>query len=124
MKPGEHLETFQQLVLGYVEAFEQEKCMVGGALYQAPIIRKCWETGSFWYFYARDSPKGLCRVFTEHVQQLFCSQNCEIQLFDQVMTPSWHTNAAQVIERKIEEEERYKDRLREVFGTEAALTKA
>jgi hypothetical protein len=62
MEPGEHLETFHQLVLEYLEAFEQEeRGMVGEALYQAPIIR---ETGSFWYFHAINSPKGLCRVFT------------------------------------------------------------
>lgn len=37
----------------------------------APIIRECWETGSFWFFRAINSPKGLCRVFTEKGRDLF-----------------------------------------------------
>jgi hypothetical protein len=46
-----------------------------------------------------------------------------MRIFDQVVAPYWCVGAAQVIERKIEEEERYKDRLKEVFGTEV-ITKA
>lgn len=42
MEPGPHLETFHQLVLEYLEAFEQETVVNGENLYQAPIIRKCW----------------------------------------------------------------------------------
>ncbi len=125
MEPGQHLETFHQLVLEYLEAFEQEeRGIVGEALHQAPIIRKCWETGSFWYFHAINSPKGLCRVFTDHIQRRFCPQHCEMRIFDQVVAPYWGIGAAQEIERKIEEEERYKNRLREVFGTKVILPKA
>lgn len=56
--------------------------MVREALYQAPIMRKCWETGSFWYFHAINSPKGMCRVFTEHIKRLFYPQHCEMRIFE------------------------------------------
>jgi hypothetical protein len=47
-----------------------------------------------------------------------------MRIFDQVVAPYWGIGAAQEIERKIEEEERYKNRLREVFGTKVILPKA
>jgi len=45
-----------------------------------------------------------------------------MRIFDQVVGSCWCVGTVQVIERKIEEEERYKERLREVFGTEVILT--
>ncbi|KAH6722349.1 hypothetical protein BKA61DRAFT_640004 [Leptodontidium sp. MPI-SDFR-AT-0119] len=110
MEPGPHLETFHQLVLEYLEAFEQETEVL--------------ENGSFWYFHAINSPKGLCRVFTDHVQRLFCPEHCEMRIFDQVVAPYWCVDASRVIERKIEEGERYKNQLREAFGAEVILPKA
>ncbi|KAH7333502.1 hypothetical protein BKA65DRAFT_527621 [Rhexocercosporidium sp. MPI-PUGE-AT-0058] len=113
MELGEHLEAFHQLVLEYLEAFEQEERDIAGkGLHQAPILRKCWESGSFWYFHAINSPKGLCRVFTEHIQRLF------------FVAPYWRVGAAEEIKRKIEEEERYKHQLKEVFSAEVTLLNA
>ncbi|TAQ88602.1 hypothetical protein B7494_g3062 [Chlorociboria aeruginascens] len=115
---GEPLETFGRIVTEYLEAFEQEeKIMVGGALYQTPIMKKCWESGSFWYFEALNSPKGLFRIFNEHVQRLFCLEHCSMRTFDRIVAPYWSFGAVKVIERKIEQEEMYKNQLREAFET-------
>ncbi|KAK0103267.1 hypothetical protein ONS95_005300 [Cadophora gregata] len=119
MEPGEHLDTYHQLVMEYLEVFEQEeRGMARGGIYQAPILRNCWETGSFWYFHAINSPRGLFRIFNEHIQRRFCPQHCEMRIFDQVVSPYWRAGAAKEIERKIEEEERYKEQLRAVFSAE------
>lgn len=117
---GEPLETFSQIITEYLDAFEQEeRDVVGEALYQTPIMKKCWETGSFWYFQAVESPKGLYRVFNEHIQRLFCPEHCKMRIFDQVVAPYWKAGAADVIERKMKDEEKYKDRLRDVFAAKS-----
>jgi hypothetical protein len=82
-------------------------------------MKKCWETGSFWYFQALNTPKGLFRVFNEHIQRRFCAEHSEMRIFDQVVSPYWGIGTADIIERKIREEERYKERLREAFAEES-----
>jgi|1185.fasta_scaffold1653052_1 hypothetical protein len=39
-------------------------------------MRAGWERGSFGYFLAVHSPKGMLRVFNEHVQRQFCEEHC------------------------------------------------
>lgn len=89
------------------------------ALYQTPIMRRCWETGSFWYFQALHVPKGLYWAFNEHIQRMFCPEHCGTRSFDRIVAPYWCLGAADVIETKIKEEEMYKDRLRDVFAAES-----
>jgi hypothetical protein len=83
---GEPLETFCQIITEYFDAFEQEeKNIVGEALHQTPIMKSCWDTGSFWYFHAVNSPKGLYQLFNEHIQPLFHLEHSEMSMFDEVV---------------------------------------
>ncbi|KAL2068508.1 hypothetical protein VTL71DRAFT_14845 [Oculimacula yallundae] len=112
MEPGEHLDEFQELVLEYIDIFEQEeKAVVGKPLQQAPMMRRCWETGTFWYFQAINSPKGLYRVFNEHIQRKFYPPHCDMQIFDELVSPYWCVGTAAVIGKKLEEEKEYKDKI-------------
>jgi hypothetical protein len=119
IEPGEPLDPFSQMASEYLDSFEQEERQRRGpVLYQTPIMRRCWEIGSFWYFHAVNSPKGLYRLFNEHLQPLFCPDHCSMRLFDQITAPYWSVGAAAVIQAKVDEEARYKDRLREAFAAE------
>lgn len=118
---GEHLQIFEKIMTEFIEAFdEQEKILEGPDAFQASVIRKCWERGSFWYFQAMHSPKGLLRVFNEHIQNRFCEERCTQRIFDRTVSPYWCTNAEEFIEKKVEEEAEYKDRLRRRFADSAA----
>lgn len=117
---GEALENFGQIITEFFDAFEQEeRVIVGETLYQTPIMRRCWQIGSFWYFQAINTPKGLYRIFNEHIQRLYCPEHCYAEKFDQIVAPYWTVGAMDIIERKIKEEERYKDRLREAFAIDS-----
>jgi hypothetical protein len=80
-------------------------------------MRRCWDTGSFWYFHALNSPKGLYQLFNEHIQPLYHPEHRKMSIFDKAVAHYWSVGAADVIQRKIEEEKEYKDRLREAFAT-------
>ncbi len=41
-----------------------------------------------------------------------------MRIFDQIVAPYWSVNAADVTKAKIDEEKRYKDRLRGAFSAE------
>ena len=48
---GEPLKSFTQIISEFFDAFEQEERLrVGEAIYQTPLMRNSWATGSFWYF--------------------------------------------------------------------------
>jgi hypothetical protein len=125
LEHGEHLETYSHLVSEYIDAFAAEERQLETSIQkrhstnQSSIMKKCWETGSFWYFQALNTPKGLFRVFNEHIQRRFCAEHSEMRIFDQVVSPYWGIGTAEIIERKIREEERYKECLREVFAEES-----
>lgn len=42
-----------------------------------------------------------------------------MRMFDQIVALYWGIGAAKVVEKKIGEEERYKNRLREAFGKQS-----
>lgn len=46
-----------------------------------------------------------------------------MKIFDEVVAPYWKTDAAYVIEERIKEEERYKDKLRAAFDVGMATMK-
>jgi hypothetical protein len=114
---GEPLESFTQIISEFFDAFErEERIKVGEDIYQTPIIRNSWKTGSFWYFQAIHSPKGLYQIFNEHIQRLFYPEHCNMAFFDETVAPYWSIGAKDVIKGKIKEEQYYKDRLREAFA--------
>ena len=84
--------------------------------FQAQIMGQCWNRGSFWYFQAAHSPKGLCRVFNEHIQRRFREEHCTQRVFDQTVSPYWCTGADDFIQQQVKEEAEYKDRPRKRFN--------
>ncbi|PWY72153.1 hypothetical protein BO94DRAFT_569142 [Aspergillus sclerotioniger CBS 115572] len=100
---GEDLETFEKVVIEFMEALdEQEKVSQRSNVSHAQIVRSCWDRGSF-------CPKGLLRVFNEHIQSRFSEEHCTQSIFDRTVTDS-------LIEKKLKEEESYKDGLRKRFN--------
>ncbi|PLN86910.1 kinase-like domain-containing protein [Aspergillus taichungensis] len=113
---GEHLRTFEKIINEFMDAFEEQEHKLQGSTFQAEIMRTCWNRGSFWYFQAAHSPKGLLRVFNEHIQRRFCEEHCTQRVFDRTVSPYWCVGAEEFIEKKVAEEAEYRDRLRKRFG--------
>lgn len=117
LERGEALETFSQAVAEYLDIFKKEEGRLSGQkVSQADIMKRCWESGAYWYFQAVNSPKGMLRVFTHHVQPLFWPAHSTESIFDQVVFPYWSIDAKAVIDGKLKDEQMYKDRLREAFA--------
>ncbi|GAB1205928.1 hypothetical protein APSETT445_004607 [Aspergillus pseudonomiae] len=115
---GEHLRTFEKIINEFIDIFEeQEKRLQGPNAVQAQIMRQCWVKGSFWYFQATHSPKGLLNVFNEHIQCRFCEEHCTQRVFDRTVSPYWCVGAEDFIQKKVEEDTKYKDRLRRRFDS-------
>lgn len=114
---GEHLDDFQEVMTEFINAFnDQEECVHTSDASQAEIMRKSWDRGSFWYFQAVNSPKGLLRVFNEHIQHMFCEEHCTQRVFDRTVSPYCSVGAEEFIQTKVEQEAEYKDQIRKRFG--------
>ncbi|KFZ24267.1 hypothetical protein V502_01259 [Pseudogymnoascus sp. VKM F-4520 (FW-2644)] len=124
MPQGEHLEAFGDMVAEFIKAFEVEESLVvdkGQPLFRSALMRKCWEAGSFWYFQAVNSPKGMYTIFNQHIQRIFCAKHCDTTLFDEVVSSYWARDVNAVIEKKLKEEDSYKEQLREAFIADPSL---
>jgi len=115
-KEFESVAELDTLLKEYIDIYEEEEIARHGVLYQAPVMRHVWETGSFWYFQAVKVPKGMYRMFNSNIQPLFNKEHCEESIFDQVFWWYWGVRAQEVIQKKIKDKEDYTMRLNKAFG--------
>lgn len=124
MPPGEHLEALGDMVAEFIKAFETEEALLVGKeqpLFQSTLMRKCWETGSYWYLQAVNSPKGMFIIFNTHIQPMFCAEHCKTSLFDDVISSYWARDVDAVIHKKLKEEDGYKGELRNALLAEVIM---
>ncbi|KAK4236864.1 hypothetical protein C8A03DRAFT_45194 [Achaetomium macrosporum] len=100
----------------YFDIYEAEEMARNSALLHGPVMRRVWETGSFWYFQAVKVPKGMFRVFNANIQSLFNKKHCRGSVFDRVFFWYWGFGAQQLIEKKLKDKEDYVVRIKEAFG--------
>lgn len=117
---GEHLNNFKKAYEVFVDTFKEEERTYPPVrdvcAYRANLMRRGWQTGSFWYFHALDSPKGLFNLFEQHIHPMFVS-SCEVSSdFTRVVSDYWAADAEGVIAAKLRDKEEYERRLRERFA--------
>ncbi|PGH11573.1 hypothetical protein AJ79_04831 [Helicocarpus griseus UAMH5409] len=105
--PDDGLEEFSGTYDGFLEVFEKEEKSMGEKEPHKPllphgltgIMRKGLTTGSFWFFHALENPKGLFSLFFCHLLPRYGDAR-NPNLYN-VLSPYWHVDAADVIERKL-----------------------
>lgn len=100
----------------YLEIYAAEEERRNGSVVQAPVQRRVWESGSFWYFHAVSVPKGMYNLFDRHIQPLFNKDHPEQAVFDEVFFWYWGFGAQETIDRKLRDKENYLARVRDVFA--------
>jgi hypothetical protein len=112
----EELEAFGRVYAEFTAAFElEERCLGKVDTPHTKIMRRCWEMGSFWYFSALDSPKGLHNVYMSHIQQIFARIEDSSPSFNCAVSAYWTPKAADFIAAKLKDHEVYSNQLRERF---------
>ncbi|KAJ0419620.1 hypothetical protein BJY00DRAFT_302025 [Aspergillus carlsbadensis] len=106
---GEHLNAFCEIHAEFMDP--------GTTLGLASIMRKGWEIGSFWYFHALETPKGLYNIFLDHIQPKFAKlDNAAIVEFERTISPYWAPDVHEFLDGKIKDTEIYEGRLRQAFA--------
>lgn len=119
---GENLATFKHTYEEFLDIFEEEEKKGSEPLinsthsYRSNIMRRCWETSTFWYMHALDSPKGLYNLFEQHIHPIFVSGGGDVSSdFTRVVSDYWAADAEQVLTAKLRDKEEYEQRLRQRF---------
>ena len=119
LEEGEHLEAYCHVREEFMGIFEKEEKKLapkfGNPTYCTNIMRRGWETGSFWYLQALDNPRGLYNIFLQHIQPRFERPSDGGALFDQAVSPYWAPDIAQFITAKVKEKGEYDEQLRSTF---------
>jgi hypothetical protein len=112
-----HLDEYAELHREFVDAFEKEELERYSSRAYSQILHSCWETGSFWYTNALDSPSALPALFIDHIQPKFADLGIIArEESDRRLMPYWRSGASDFIAAKVKEEEQYRTRVKEVFA--------
>ncbi|KAJ9253462.1 hypothetical protein DTO207G8_4195 [Paecilomyces variotii] len=85
------------------------------------IMKKGWESGTFWYSLALASPTGLFSVFYKQIQPRFlryCRGDDDSDAFHQVMPWYWSQDFVRIGARKLSDKKEYDIQLKEEFQEE------
>ncbi|KAK1769787.1 hypothetical protein QBC33DRAFT_576366 [Phialemonium atrogriseum] len=100
--PPYWLSSRASLIDQYVDIYEGKETKRNGSLLQAPIMRRAWDSGSYWFFHAVTVPKGMYNIFQMHIRPLFEGERGKENMpgFDKFW-PYWAPNAKEMIEKMI-----------------------
>ncbi|KAH8905679.1 hypothetical protein BR93DRAFT_945406 [Coniochaeta sp. PMI_546] len=101
------ISEYEALLDEYLDIYEAEERRCNGCILQAPIKRRVWKSGGFWYFHAVSVPKGMYNIFNRHA------------IFDEVFFWYWGFDAQEMVDKKLGDQVNYLTKVREVFGQHA-----
>ncbi|RMD40988.1 hypothetical protein DV735_g4142, partial [Chaetothyriales sp. CBS 134920] len=91
------------------------------SLLSTETLKHNFESGSFWYSLALDSPTGLFRIFYDHIQPRYSRNHFGDAHFFGIMKDYWSTDADCFLARKVLDKEKYDVELQKEFQASAEL---
>ncbi|GLA64424.1 hypothetical protein AtubIFM54640_006142 [Aspergillus tubingensis] len=119
---GEHLDAFSDVHAEFMHIFEQEEQVYAGAAGTrtsnlTSIMKKGWGIGSFWYFHALETPKGLYNIFLDHIQPRFLKvDDAKMVEFERTISPYWTPDVQGFLDGKMQDKAVYEGHLRDAFA--------
>ncbi|KAF4436595.1 Aminoglycoside phosphotransferase [Fusarium austroafricanum] len=112
-----HFNDYSSLHDEFVDSVEREGLELYHTNFSAEVMRASWETGSFWYCRALDSPTTLLALYIDHLQPRFAklSTNAWAE-FSHLLMALWDVNSRCFVSSKIKEQEQYANQVREIFS--------
>ncbi|KAI9837157.1 MAG: hypothetical protein M1837_003118 [Sclerophora amabilis] len=122
-------DAYDQMRQEYMKIFDTEETKlrpIGSAndsFRWTENMRRGWESGNFWYCLALDNPTGVNGLLYNHIQPIFSRTHAEEAAFYKTMFRYWMPESWTFMNAKMEEQQRYDERLRKFFevpGTQSA----
>lgn len=115
---GEKLEEFERLYHSFVDVLEQEEKARQLPTSYNQSLRETRETGRVWYTTALESLNAFPGIWEQHLQARFFPEAFELEGEGMALARLWGEKGdlEGFIERKLQDDERYRGRVREVFA--------
>ncbi|WEW61117.1 hypothetical protein PRK78_006606 [Emydomyces testavorans] len=108
-------DTIRQEFMNVFEGEEKQFCFDDSTRLSS-IMNQGWQTGTFWFSLALQSPTGLFAIFYDHIQPRFAKGQDRFGNFYKIASQYWTADAEAFIRRKLEEKAAYDEQLKEKFG--------
>lgn len=114
---GEKLEEFERLYHAFIKIMEEEEKVRGLPLTYSESLKQDWKTGRVWYTTALESLNAFPGIWEQHLQPRFFSEGFELEGEGMALAKLWGQkgDVEAFIERKLQDNERYRGRVEEVF---------
>ncbi|KAE8311255.1 hypothetical protein BDV41DRAFT_565942 [Aspergillus transmontanensis] len=104
---GEHLEAFKKVYEEFLDVFEEEEksfpFVDNTHSYRTDLMRRAWQTGSFWHFHSLDSPKGLFNLFHQQIHPIFVSAHRVGSELPRIVSDYWAVDTETIISTKLQD---------------------
>ena len=103
---GYHFERFSSVREEFMAEFQKQERLILSEVRRSAIMEENWDLGSFWYFHALESTKGLYNIFKQHIMPRF-SRDKDFPDVSQY----WSIDVSRIINSKLEERKDYLQQL-------------
>ncbi|POR33381.1 Aminoglycoside phosphotransferase [Tolypocladium paradoxum] len=113
---GEYLEEFDRVRREFMQILEEEENNMGSSLSEvilSEVMRVTWESQGVWFWHSLSSVDAAFYLVADHLCPKFQAR-LSLQV-EQAFSQFWCENADQVVRAKLEDYERYNDKLRKLF---------
>lgn len=120
---GEPLADYEKVREEFMEAFEYEEKLLTAIddLPRTRVMKRTWETGSFFYFHALDSTIELFNIWAQNIQPRFSDMGCVKDEINRIVSPYWCADSESVVVTKMKDREEYLEQLRALFKTNSQI---
>ncbi|KAL8826849.1 MAG: hypothetical protein Q9170_007247 [Blastenia crenularia] len=131
---GEKLVEYDGVRKEFMEAFEDEEISqresalpegkIGLPLLRTKCMKRTWETGGFFYFFALELTVGLFNLWGNNIAPRFSDASNLEDRVNKILAPYWSRDAKDVVTAKIKDRQDYAKQLRATFQAQAQLKSA
>lgn len=119
---GSKLDEYKVQYDEFVEIFEEEEEARQLGNTHSQELREDWSSGRLWYTMALDSINAFPALFDHHLQPRFYAKQFLMGTQGLTLARLWDESAEALIDKKVEDDARYEERIREIFAAAARAT--
>jgi len=103
---GAHFDLFSDYRREFMAEFQHQEKLITSEDSRSAMMEENWKLGSFWFFHALESTKGLYNIFKQHIMPQY-SRDEDLPNISQY----WSKDSSKIINSKLEEREVYLQQL-------------
>lgn len=117
-----HLIKFTEIQQEFMDILEEEerRCSAEHTISIAGAMHDTWGSKGVWYWYCISSANAMLALLADHIYPAFSAGHLSSD-FEEVLSKFWCENSEDVVQQKVDDNEKYMVDLRQRFGGQATV---